>query len=205
MRVRIRFCKEGDLRLISHRDLVRTLERLFRRSGIAVAQSEGFHPKPRMMFPSALALGIAGLDEVMDVDLTEEMDPQQLISALTHLAPGGLRFKSAEQLAPTVRKAQAKSLCYELPLPSELVPKVAMQVESLRADSACAVRRSPDKPPIELHPQLEELVLADGVLRMRFRVVNEAALRPRDVLELLGLGETDYHDQLTRTAVELEP
>ena len=30
-RVRIRFRKEGDLRLISHRDLLRLFERLFRR------------------------------------------------------------------------------------------------------------------------------------------------------------------------------
>ena len=32
-RVRIRFCKQGDLRLMGHRDLARLLERLFRRAG----------------------------------------------------------------------------------------------------------------------------------------------------------------------------
>ena len=34
-RVRIRFAKQGDLRLIGHRDLMRTWERLFRRAGAA--------------------------------------------------------------------------------------------------------------------------------------------------------------------------
>ena len=30
------------------------------------SMSEGFHPKARMSFPSALALGIQGADEVME-------------------------------------------------------------------------------------------------------------------------------------------
>ncbi len=71
-RVRIRFRKEDDLRLISHRDLVRTLERLFRRAELPLGMSEGFHPKPRMSFPSALAVGIAGTDEVMELELSQQ-------------------------------------------------------------------------------------------------------------------------------------
>ncbi|HBO42708.1 MAG TPA: hypothetical protein DD670_01970 [Planctomycetaceae bacterium] len=60
-RVRIRFSKQGDLRLIGHRDLVRVMERLFRRAELPLGMSQGFHPKPRMSFPTALALGIGGL------------------------------------------------------------------------------------------------------------------------------------------------
>ena len=59
-RMRIRFTKQGDLRWLSHRDLMRTWERLFRRAGVPLGMTEGFHPKPRMNFPSALAVGIAG-------------------------------------------------------------------------------------------------------------------------------------------------
>ena len=71
LRVRIRFSKQGDLRLIGHRDLMRCLERVFRRAGLALGFSQGFHPKPRMTFPLALAVGIEGLDEVMEVELAE--------------------------------------------------------------------------------------------------------------------------------------
>ena len=42
---------------------------IFRRAGVAMGFSRGFHPKPRMTFPSALAVGIEGLDEVMEVEL----------------------------------------------------------------------------------------------------------------------------------------
>ncbi len=71
VRFRLRFRKREDLRWISHHDLVRTVERWLRRAGLPLRRSEGFHPKPKLSFPSALALGIAALDEVMEFELTE--------------------------------------------------------------------------------------------------------------------------------------
>ena len=71
-RVRIRFCKQGDLRWIGHRDLMRCMERLFRRAALPLGMSQGFHPKPRMSFPAALAVGIAAMDEVMELELAEQ-------------------------------------------------------------------------------------------------------------------------------------
>ena len=87
-RVRIRFCKQGDLRLIGHRDLMRCLERLFRRAGLALAMSQGFHPKPRVTFPLALAVGIEGLDEVMELELTESPLPTSFAIVVASSAAG---------------------------------------------------------------------------------------------------------------------
>src|SRR5687768_9350816 len=98
-RIRIRFRKEGDLRLISHRDLLRTLERLFRRAELPLGMSEGFHPKPRMSFPSALAVGIAGADEVMELELSQERTAEELLAVLTPHLPPGLAINSLEVMA----------------------------------------------------------------------------------------------------------
>ncbi len=46
-KVRLRFAKCGDLRLISHRDIMRCLERMLRRAGIPIAFTQGFNPGPR--------------------------------------------------------------------------------------------------------------------------------------------------------------
>ena len=59
------------LALKAHRDLMRCFERLLRRAGVTLRMSQGFHPKPRMTFPSALAVGIEGTDEVMELELAE--------------------------------------------------------------------------------------------------------------------------------------
>ena len=89
-RLRIRFRKQGDLRWISHRDLVRAVERLCRRADLALRMSEGFHPKPKLSFPSALALGIEGLGEVMELELVRPVEPEQVQQRLNALAPAGL-------------------------------------------------------------------------------------------------------------------
>ena len=84
-----------------------------------VRQSEGFHPKPRMMFPSALSLGIAGLDEVFEVDLAAPLGAVELRERLVALAPPGLEIVAVESVAAGARKARAKCLWYELPVPAE--------------------------------------------------------------------------------------
>src|SRR5262245_28393195 len=105
-RLRIRFRKEDDLRLISHRDLLRTLERLFRRANLPLGMSEGFHPKPRMSFPSALAVGIAGTDEVMELELCQELTADEVRAALDPHMPPGLHFNRIEVLPAGAKKAQ---------------------------------------------------------------------------------------------------
>ena len=141
-RVRIRFAKQGDLRLISHRDLVRTLERLFRRAAIEVRQSEGFHPKPRMMFPSALGLGIAGLNEVVEVDLAQVIGDQELLGRLAAQAPPGLDILAVEPVPAGLRKARAKCLWYELAVPSERVEQARAKIAELLSSAACPVARA---------------------------------------------------------------
>ena len=55
-KVRIRFRKSGDLRLVSHRDLMKCFERILRRAALPIHVSQGFHPMPRMVFGMPLAL-----------------------------------------------------------------------------------------------------------------------------------------------------
>ncbi len=97
LRVRVRFSKQGDLRLIGHRDLMRCMERLFHRAGLPLSFSEGFHPKPRMTFPLALAVGIEGNDEVMELELAETITAEagKGDSPLLPERPGGGHRRAA--------------------------------------------------------------------------------------------------------------
>ncbi|MBC7337876.1 MAG: DUF2344 domain-containing protein, partial [Clostridia bacterium] len=89
-RVRIRFSKTGDLRFIGHHDLVRTLERLFRRAELPLAFSQGFHPKPKISFPLALALGLEGRNEVLELELTEALSTDEILARLQRATVPGL-------------------------------------------------------------------------------------------------------------------
>ncbi len=120
LRVRIRFCKQDDLRLIGHRDLMRCFERLFRRACVPLGMSQGFHPKPRMTFPLPLAVGIEGKDEVMEFELAEPISAEDLSARLKSHVPQGLRLRSAIILPPGAKKAQVRSASYQAPIPPPL-------------------------------------------------------------------------------------
>src|SRR5271169_6796595 len=103
-RVRVRFTKLDDLRWISHRDLMRVWERLFRRAGLPLSMTEGFHPKPRIHFPSALAVGIAGSDELLEVDFAEPIVAETVREAIVAHAPPGMTIGAIDVLPAPDRK-----------------------------------------------------------------------------------------------------
>ncbi len=97
-RYRVAFTRTGRASFESHLDLVRLVPRVFRRAELPMFYSQGFHPKPEMMFTPALALGIATLDDYIDVKLAIDVDPAQLPALLNPGAPEGLRFTQALRL-----------------------------------------------------------------------------------------------------------
>jgi len=78
VRLRIAFSKHGKVRFTSHRDVARIWERALRRSGLPVAYSEGFNPRPKLSFGLALSTGHESDGEYIDVDLVAEADDVDL-------------------------------------------------------------------------------------------------------------------------------
>ena len=204
LRVRIRFSKQGDLRLIGHRDLMRCLERLFRRAGLVLSFSEGFHPKPRMTFPLALAVGIEGVDEVMEVELAERYEADDLRRRLAPRAPAGLEFHAIEVLPDGAKKAQVRSTSYEVPIPATCETALGARIERLLAAASWPIERTRGRASIDLRPLVAELVLADHVLRMRLHVDRHGSVGPREVLAALDMAGIERQGvRLRRTAVEV--
>ncbi|MEK7852195.1 MAG: TIGR03936 family radical SAM-associated protein, partial [Planctomycetota bacterium] len=46
IKIRVRFTKLGDIRFISHHDLMKVFERAIRRANIPVSMTQGFNPHP---------------------------------------------------------------------------------------------------------------------------------------------------------------
>ena len=103
LRYRFGFTKLGPSALLSHLDLLRALPRSFRRAGIALHYSTGFHPLPDFSFAPALSLGVSSTCEAADVKLSSEVDPGSVLDALTRASPEGLRFFAGVRLGPKDR------------------------------------------------------------------------------------------------------
>ena len=109
-RYRFRYEKAGATALLGHLDLVREIPRIFRRVGISMVYTGGFHPKPDMVFGPALSLGVLSLDEFADIRLDRDMtqpELDELVVEMSKLSPSGLTFRGAVRLSaedPTVSK-----------------------------------------------------------------------------------------------------
>jgi radical SAM family uncharacterized protein/radical SAM-linked protein len=102
-RFRLSFAKTGPAALLGHLDLIRELPRVIRRAGAKTAYSKGFHPKPEMSFGPALSLGVASLDEYLDVKLIDAPSADVLLTRLNLSASGGLEFKRVVPLTASDR------------------------------------------------------------------------------------------------------
>jgi radical SAM-linked protein len=204
-RVRIRFRKQDDLRLISHRDLARVWERLLRRAAVRPVMSEGFHPRPRLSFPSALAVGVVGLDEVVEMELADTWQSDELLALLGPRCPDGLVINSIDTLPPLSRQAQVQRVAFEMPIPADRLDALSQRIDELLGADCHFIERDDGQKPIDLRALLEEVQLVDGVLRMQMRVTPKGSVRPREVLAALELEDLEQQGlYLSRTTVELE-
>jgi radical SAM family uncharacterized protein/radical SAM-linked protein len=106
-RYRFVYEKLGAAAFLSHLDVIRALPRVFRRVGLPLYYSQGFHPKPEMTFGPALSLGVASLCEVVDVKIAADVDVVSMLDALSAASQPGFRFVGAAPLgvgAPSVSR-----------------------------------------------------------------------------------------------------
>lgn len=210
LKFRLRFAKRGDFRLTSHHDVMRCLDRLVRRAGLPIALSGGFSPRPRIVIALALGLGIEGLGEVVDLELTEPIASAELLKRLSETSPPGLEWIEARAMDPKAPAPRPIWTDYELPIPEDRREGAAAALESLLAQSSCVViRRRPDRRreiELDLRPFLLDARLSEeGRLFARLKVTLEGSIRPEELLEALGLRDLlDDGAVLTRVWVELE-
>ena len=80
--LRVKFFKKGSLQYISHLDLVRTMMKIIVRAKLPLWYTEGFNPKPKIVFAAPLSTGTESICEFMDIRLTEKMPPREALLRL---------------------------------------------------------------------------------------------------------------------------
>jgi len=211
-KVRVRFVKGGDIRLVSHRDLMKCVERILRRADLPMFFTQGFHPMPRMVFAMSLGLGIVGLEEVLELEFRQAIEPADIQERLVRQMPPGMRILSVKRI-PVKTTAQPRRVGYRLALPGERILDARLRVADLLAADNCWIDRvRPAARRFDLRPLISELRLV-GVpplggkppeggtptcgtvppeggtptLEMLLWVTPTGAARPDEVLTVLGL------------------
>lgn len=113
-RVTYRFVvqKMGPARFLGHLELMNQLTRCFRRAGVELAYSQGFHPHPLLKTASALPLGIESQGEDLEVVLAKRYPVSRLMEMLEPAMPRGLKITSARLARPGERLHDPDSVTY---------------------------------------------------------------------------------------------
>jgi radical SAM family uncharacterized protein/radical SAM-linked protein len=100
---RVFFAKMGELRFVGHLDLLRSLQRMLRASGLPLHYSAGFHPKPFLSLCPPLAIGIQGENEYFDFALQQNFSLEEVDNKIQSVFPNALTFH-------TITYSQNKSM-----------------------------------------------------------------------------------------------
>ena len=214
-RLRVTFCKQGRLCMLSHLEIARAQERAVRRAGLPYAISQGFSPHMKIAFGAALPVGVGGTCELFDLQLTRYVAPQKALAALqaasvADLMPSAARY--IEHTAPAASVAFPKSTYLArlsaLPEGGVVVPETVTVVRK-KKEKTLAVGEY-------LLGELELALAADGdagdagdasvVAQLRFKLESKptGSLRPDVLLANCtdGAGNTLQAATITRVAQE---
>ena len=107
LRYRVVYAKQGKARYLSHIDLIHVLQRGFRRAGLEVRKTQGFHPKMDLSYGPALPLGMEGLHEVLEFRSSFRLDEKEILARMGRSLPAGIRVRSLALLGPGEPSLQA--------------------------------------------------------------------------------------------------
>ncbi|MGQ0573357.1 MAG: TIGR03936 family radical SAM-associated protein [Pseudonocardia sp.] len=140
-RMRLRFAKRGRLRFLSHNDVARSFERAVRRAGVPVSYSHGFSPHPRMSWHGAAPTGVASEAEYVEIGLTREIDPGELVRALDAALPDGLDVLAAAPAGGAALADRIDASAWRIELPQVDPVALAVAVDELLARGSVIVER----------------------------------------------------------------
>lgn len=103
---RIQFTKFGDMKYVSHLDLIRLFTRIFHRADLPLAYSEGFNPHPKMAVLLPLSVGFESSCEYIDVEFKEGVSMLDCLKKLKGKLPLGMEVPQITQLNETSKKAK---------------------------------------------------------------------------------------------------
>ncbi|MFZ7132255.1 MAG: TIGR03936 family radical SAM-associated protein [Eubacteriales bacterium] len=105
--IRIKFSKGEEIKYISHLDLQRCFQRLFRRAELEMIYSQGFNPHPKVSFAMAMPVGMTSQGDYLDVEVPGKISAKEVQESLNKVAPRGLKIIQVQVIEGQVKALSA--------------------------------------------------------------------------------------------------
>ena len=167
--VRLKFKKVGSLQYISHLDLVRTMSKIITRAKLPLWYTEGFNPKPKMIFAAPLSIGTESVCEFMDLRLIDDMPAEEVKARLNANMTDEMQVLAAYY--PETKPTDLKWFSYELSIDTVGADDVlAQRINSALSNDRIEVIKKSKKGEVtaDIKPLIKTATatFADGVIRL---------------------------------------
>jgi radical SAM-linked protein len=200
---RVDFSKDGKARFVSHRELMSIIERALRRADIPVALSEGFNPRPRISFPTALSIGISSTAEIVYIHLAEWLAPAEVHRRLNQQLAEIFKNESAHDGRQCLQINDVKPI-YLSDIPHTFIVEYQIDLNNAAADKldytaqikellsqkeAVISRQGPDgSKEVDIRPYIRD-IKGNGPkqIALTVNITNQGTVRPEEVTKALGI------------------
>jgi len=211
--VLVKFKVRGNLRFLSHAEMVRVFQRACVRAGIKVLYSEGFNPRLKLSLPLPRSVGIEVDNDLLCFRIeistgAQESDLCTLVKTrLSEQLPDGFELL-------TVRTAKAKAsiqpclAAYLLAVRAEyLNEKLKSRIKCLLASENLNLQRrmGPENSNfknVDVRPFLKSIELDDTGITIEYKISLAGSIRLDEILELLELDYGMMSAPIRRTRVQ---
>ncbi len=155
--LRFRFKKQGSLQYISHLDLVRTMHKVVVRAKLPLWYTEGFNPKPKMIFAAPLSIGTESECEFMDIRMNEYIDPVEAMNRINANMTDEMQI--FEAYYPESKFAELKWMTYRLTVtPAELTDELVDRCNALFSSDTIAVTKKNAEQTTNIRPLIKSAI-----------------------------------------------
>lgn len=128
---RCRFARKGALSYIGHLDLMRVLERAVRRAELPILYSQGYNPRPMMVFALPLGVGIDTLGDYVDVSMSVPVDIDEFITRVQKELPEGFTLVSGVSIDEPKRSLMSVVTCATYALDGEGITQALINISKM--------------------------------------------------------------------------
>ncbi len=184
------FEKSKRLRHVGHLDIMRSMQRALRRSGLPVSYSNGFNPHILLTFASPLSVGAIGKRELMEVTLYEDVTPEAFLTAMNQALPPEMQLSEAKVLEDKhpALMAMVKAARYDI-LPDDQEAAEHWSVcltDYLAQESIMTMRKTKSgMKETDIRPLIHELSCQDGHLHAVLALTETVTCKPDMLLSTL--------------------
>ncbi len=191
----LRYEKTENVKYVSHLDFVRMFGRALRRAHLPIAYSEGFNPHPLLGFALPLSVGYTSECEILEISLTEEIPPEEIMTRLNAVLPQGIKILSAHEGKSAMKKLDIA--LYEVfpeKTPHKVTQFLSMDEILIEKKTKSGIKEC------NIRPDIKDIKATLGKIEMTLSAGSRANLKPEVVIAAMNKyidgyssGDCRYH------------